>query len=397
MKKKMIISIILIICISVIIYFIYSYIRIKTAKIEVTLKEDLTLEFNDRKKVSDFIESINGEIINDYTIDSLKLGDKNINFEFINNDKIKVSYNFKIKVVDTTKPLIWLGDIYQIKKGSDIDLENEILCGDNYDNNPNCYIEGDYDLNKVGNYSLVYNAIDSSGNTSIKPFTLQIFEPNNDNLNNEDESNYIYFKDIKQKYKTENNKIGIDVSSWQGDINFEKIKNAGVEFIMIRVGSTKGTNKEYFLDEKFIKNITGANKYNIDVGVYFYSYSNSNESAIKDAKWVLNQIDGYDVNLPIAYDFEDWNNFNNYNLSFFGLTNMAESFLDTVKKEGYDGMLYGSKAYLENIWLPTKYDKWVAHYTDNTDYKGKYRMWQLTNNGKIDGISGPVDIDILYY
>ena len=397
MKKKMIISIILIICISVIIYFIYSYIRIKTAKIEVTLKEDLTLEFNDRKKVSDFIKSINGEIINDYTIDSLKLGDKNINFEFINNDKIKVSYNFKIKVVDTTKPLIWLGDIYQIKKGSDIDLENEILCGDNYDNNPNCYIEGDYDLNKVGNYSLVYNAIDSSGNTSIKPFTLQIFESNNDNLNNEDESNYIYFKDIKQKYKTENNKIGIDVSSWQGDINFEKIKNAGVEFIMIRVGSTKGTNKEYFLDEKFIKNITGANKYNIDVGVYFYSYSNSNESAIKDAKWVLNQIDGYDINLPIAYDFEDWNNFNNYNLSFFGLTNMAESFLDTVKKEGYDGMLYGSKAYLENIWLPTKYDKWVAHYTDNTDYKGKYRMWQLTNNGKIDGISGPVDIDILYY
>lgn len=165
---------------------------------------------------------------------------------------------------------------------------------------------------------------------------------------------------------------------------------------MIRIGRTKGTNKEYFIDKNFIRNIEEANKYNIDTGIYFYSYSNSNESAIKDAKWVLKQIKDYQVTLPIAYDWEEWSSFNNYHLSFFGLTSMAESFLDTIENAGYDGMLYSSKSYLENIWFPTKYDVWVAHYTDSADYTGKYKMWQLCDNGRVDGIEGNVDIDIIY-
>ena len=75
---------------------------------------------------------------------------------------------------------------------------------------------------------------------------------------------------------------------------------------------------------------------------------------------------------------------------------MAEEFLNTVKKSGYDGMLYSSKSYLESIWLETDYDKWLAHYTKQTDYDGKYKMWQLCSNGKVDGIDGNVDIDIMY-
>ena len=165
---------------------------------------------------------------------------------------------------------------------------------------------------------------------------------------------------------------------------------------MIRVGYTNGIDGEYILDTKFIQNIEAANKYDIDAGVYFYSYANSIESAKKDAKWVLKQIKDYNIKLPIAFDWEEWNNFNDYNLSFFGLTNMAEVFLDTIEKSGYNGMLYSSKSYLENIWLPTDHDIWLAHYTDNTDYNGEYKMWQLCNNGKIDGINGDVDIDIMY-
>lgn len=110
------------------------------------------------------------------------------------------------------------------------------------------------------------------------------------------------------------------------DIDFEKIKNAGVEFIIIKVGGTKGTNGEYYIDSKFIQNIENANKYDIPVGIYFYSYASTSKEAINDAKWLLEQIKDYKVSLPIAFDWEDWNDFNSYNLSFFGLTTLAEDF-----------------------------------------------------------------------
>lgn len=399
MKKK-IILIILGIIITILLVLgaikLYQYIRIKTAKIEVILPEDLTLEFNDKKKVSDYIVSINGKIIDNYEIDSTKLGKKDVEFEFINDDNIKVSYKYQIEVVDTVAPLIWLGNSYSVKKDSNIDLTKKILCGDNYDNNPNCFIEGEYDLSTVGDYSLVFKAIDSSGNEESKPFTLKVYEPQPVKNNPPKEPVYTLFEDVVKNYKNDNTKIGLDVSSWQGDIDFEKLKQAGVEFIMIRVGGTRGTNGEYFLDKKFIKNIEGANKYDIDAGIYFYSYANSLSSAKKDAKWVLKQIKDYDIKLPIAFDWEEWAEFNEYNLSFFGLTSMAEEFLKTVEKKGYQGMLYSSKTYLTNIWLPTKYDTWIAHYTNQTNYEGKYKMWQICDNGKVDGINGPVDINIMY-
>ena len=96
--------------------------------------------------------------------------------------------------------------------------------------------------------------------------------------------------------------------------------------------------------------------------------------------WVVKQLKKYKVNLPIAFDWEEWAYFNDYNLSFFGLTSMAEAFLDTIKENGYQGMLYSSKTYLENIWFPTSYDIWLAHYTEKTNYQGKYRFWQICDN-----------------
>lgn len=394
MKKKICIIIgICIICVllSVLGFKIYQYFRIKNAVIEVTLVKDLTLEFNEKKKISDFIENINGKIINDKYIESTKIGKKDITFKYINDDNIKVEYTYTIEVVDNVKPLIWLGSRYRVEQGSDIDLTKKILCGDNYDNKPICTIKGDYDLNVIGEYPLTFEAKDQSGNIEQVEFVLEVYEKEESKSNVE--TDYQEFSDIVKEYKNENTQIGIDVSSWQGDINFATLKEAGVEFIIIRVGGTRGTNGEYFLDTKFKQNIKGANEYKIPVGIYFYSYADSVESARKDAKWVLKQIKKYNVELPIAFDWEEWGNFNDYNLSFFGLTSMAEVFLKTVEKEKYKGMLYSSKAYLDNIWFPTKYDIWLAHYTKNTTYKN-YKYWQICNNGKVAGINGAVDIDI---
>lgn len=393
MNKKFIFILISVVILFFCSLFLYNYLRVKNAKIEVKLIDDLTLEFNTKKKVSDYITSINGKIIDNYIIDSTKLGNKKISFEFINNDNIRVSYVYNVNVVDNVKPLIWLGSSYKLAKGTSKKLEEIILCGDNYDSNPICYVEGNYDVNTVGSYDLVFKAVDNSGNTEEQSFTLNVYEP--DNTANK-EKTYTSYNDVIKNYKTDKNKIGIDISSWQGDIDFSKLKDAGVEFIMIRVGGTRGTNGEYFLDKNFEKNIKQANKYGIEVGIYFYSYANSVKTAKRDANWVLKQIKKYDVNLPIAFDWEEWDSFNEYNLSFFDLTSIADEFLNVIEEAGYTGMLYSSKSYLEKIWMNSDNNIWLAHYTSNTDYKGKYKMWQICNTGNVDGINGDVDIDIMY-
>lgn len=398
MKKKILIPIIILACILFIFMGVklYSYLRVKYAKIEVELVSDMSLEFNDKKKVSDYIQSINGKIIDDFEIDSSKLGKKVIEFKFINDDNIKLDYSYTLDVVDRVSPVVWLSSNYYIQKGSEDTLLDDILCGDNYDDNPKCEIIGEYDLNVENTYPLIFKATDSSNNITEKNFNLKVYEPSKNSSSNSNKINYINFSDIKEKHKSENTKIGIDVSLWQGDIDFEKLKNEGVEFVFIRVGYQKGTNGEYKLDSKFKQNIEGANKYGIDVGIYFYSYASTKKEAKESASWVLKQIEDYKVTLPIAFDWEDFSDYNSYNLSFYDLTSIANEFIKEIEKKGYKGMLYGSKNYLEQIWLPNDNDIWLAHYTDVTSYEGNYKFWQLTDKGKIDGINGAVDIDIYY-
>ncbi len=375
----------------------YEY-QVKHAVINITYKDDLTVEFLSEVKVSDFITSINGKITNDYIIDTKTVGDKEINYEYINDDNIKLKQTFNIKIVDTTSPIIWLGSSYTVNMGSDINLTEKIMCGDNYDSSPICEIVGTYDINKAGSYPLVFKATDKSGNISEQPFNLIVRDPNNGSGggNNNYTPTVTYFSDVVKNYKNENTEIGIDISEWQGDVDFAKLKEAGVEFVFIRVGSTRGIDGEYFVDGKFLDNIKEANEIGMPVGLYFYSYANSKDKAIKDAKWVLEQIKGYKVDLPIAFDWENWSFYNEFKLSFFGLTDMANTFLDVFKEAGYQGMLYSSKSYLEQIWLKSNYPVWMAHYAYETNYAGEYSYWQMCNDGRVDGIYGDVDINIRY-
>lgn len=399
MKNK---KLILIICIVVGIillsvggFLLYKYIEIKNAVVKVVLKDNLEADFADTLRVSSFIESINGKIVDDYYLNTDSLGKKKIDFEYINDDGIKIKYNYEINVVDREAPLIWLGKSYNVTRGSEDNLIDKIMCGDNYDNNPECVIEGDYNLDNVGSYNLVFKATDSSGNVSKKKFILNVNEASSKKESNGVKS-VTEFSDVIKDYKNDNTQIGIDVSKWQGDIDFSKLKSAGVEFVIIRIGSSTGINGENFIDSKFIQNIKNANSVGIPVGVYFYSYANSVDRAISDAKWIIENIKDYKVELPIAFDWENWGSFNTYELSFFGLTNMAKRFMDTVKASGYDAMLYSSKTYLENIWMSVDYPVWLAHYTKNTNYAGDYSYWQICSNGMVDGINGDVDIDIRY-
>lgn len=398
-KKKLLITLLIIFIIGLIAVIIYLNNRVIDDNSGFTLKENLKTEVYTKTNVKNYLETIEGKIISEDNIDNEKLGKQTVSFIYLNKDNKKRRGTIEIEIVDTEKPLVWLRN-YQIKKGREIDLEKTIICVDNYDNNPTCEIEGTYDINTPGTYQLTYKAEDNSGNTYQKDFTLTVYEPVENTTPNTNqtqaEPKYTDFQEVLNNYKDENNEIGIDVSKWQGSIDFEKVKNAGATFVMIRVGSQKGTNGEYVLDEYFKQNIENALENDLKVGVYFYSYADSEKEAKEQAKWVMKQIKDYEINLPIVFDFESFEAFNQMELSIFGLNQIAETFIDTVENEGYEGVLYGSKNYLNAIWKYHTKSVWLAHYTNETDYDGDYFMWQLCDDGKIDGIDGYVDIDILY-
>lgn len=368
--------------------------KIKNATIEIELTEDLTASFNTEKKVSDFIKSINGKIVDDHSLDTISLGKQKVEFEFINDEDIKVPYSYEITVSDTTPPLVNLGSDYYVTTKFDGTLEEKILCADDHDDEPICTVEGTYDTSKVGTYKLNFKAADSSGNETNIPFTLHVSKPSTTS------STYnptrLQFSDMIAKFKGENTALGIDVSSWQGDINFQKLKNAGVEFAFVRVGSRWQKNNEFFLDSKFEQNMKGFNDVGIPVGAYFYSYAKNEDEAREDAEWLIEKLECYNVDLPIAFDFEDWGRYNQYKMSLYRLNRNAQTFIETLEKAGYKGALYGSVSYLNKMWDRTDRTIWAAHYTTNANYRDYAEFWQYSAAGRVDGINGDVDLDIWY-
>ena len=401
--KKLIIILIILIFVGVGVYFgIKKYQewreeeRIRNAIVKIEYISPLELEFNSEFKLSDLIVSINGKLLDDYLIDTSVVGDKELSFKYINEEDITVPRTVKVKIIDTTEPIIWTNGSVKVEVGSTKKIEDLIMCVDEYDDNPKCSVVGEYDLNKVGSYKLTYVAEDFSGNRKERDFILKVVNPSKKGSGSTNYSS-IPFKKLYSEYKKENTTIGIDVSRWQGDIDYEKIKEAGVEFVFIKLGGQTGIGKEYYLDPKFERNINGFKEVGIPVGLYFYSYANSIEQAKKDALWVVDQVKDYKIDLPISYDWERWGHYNDFHMSRNTLTKSFEVFADILKKNGYNTMLYSSKSYLENIWMRTDYPIWLAHYTNETDYKGEYKCWQRTSSAKIPGITvNTVDFDICY-
>ena len=396
--KKVIILIVTIVLIIVSITF-YNYYKINHAKkiVELTTTE---VETFSSVKLKDLISTINGKIVDNKKIDTTKIGKQEITFHYITDKNIKVPYTIEINIVDKTPPLIYQSSKYSVTVNTTKkELEESLFCGDNYDPNPKCTIEGDYDLNTTGEYNVTFKGVDSSNNISTHSFILKVKEKSNNKntSSNSSYTEYTSFNDIVKEYKNNNTKIGIDISHWQGKIDYKKVKASGVEFVYIRVGRGNGIGEDYVLDDKFEEYIKGFNKVKIPVGVYFYSNANSKEDAIKEAKWVLSKIKKYQVDLEIVFDWENWDYFQEYDLSFFSLTETAKAFINTVEKAGYKGMLYSSKYYLENIWFPLKSNIWLAHYINQTNYEGQYQVWQICDDGKVDGIADNlVDINIMY-
>lgn len=201
--------------------------------------------------------------------------------------------------------------------------------------------------------------------------------------------NYITAINVKEK--------GIDVSKWNGTINWSKVKSSGIDYAIIRAGYGTDT-----IDPMFKSNIEGAIKAGVKVGVYWFSYASSPEKAKIEANKCLEVIAPYKNNIsyPVFFDFEqssaDWVK-NNYNITVTKSlgTSMAKSFMDTVKSQGYTPGLYTGiplQQYFSDELLDSSYT-WLAQYSYRTSYPKQFSMWQYGEDGYVDGISGSVDIN----
>ncbi len=186
---------------------------------------------------------------------------------------------------------------------------------------------------------------------------------------------------------------GIDVSKWQGTINWQKVKNAGIDFAIIREGYGKKSPTQ--IDKKFKENIEGAKNAGINTGVYHYSYSDSIEDAISEAQFCLENIQGYNLEYPVCFDTEDKEMLK---LSNRQRTDICIAFCEEVEKNGYYAMIYCNLNWLENYLYKdelSKYDLWLADWhKDIPSYS--CGIWQYSEVGKIPGINGNVDLNISY-
>jgi len=193
---------------------------------------------------------------------------------------------------------------------------------------------------------------------------------------------------------------GIDVSTFQHEVDWDAVADSGVKFVMIRVGYRGLKSGEINIDERFKENIKGAKRAGLKVGVYFFSSAITPDEAIEEARFVINHIRGKGVTYPVAFDMEITSaDDRNAGLTAMEKTEIADAFLKVIKRNGFDPMIYGSKTWLTkdvDMNYLSDYSVWMAHYTKRPTYEYEYQMWQYSSAGSIDGIKGNVDMNMFF-
>ena len=211
----------------------------------------------------------------------------------------------------------------------------------------------------------------------------------------------VYKDDTENTSFAENSdgvEVGIDVSAWQKEIDWEKVKASGVEFVIIRCGYRGAKTGALVEDSYFYKNLMGAKEAGVKVGVYFFTQAITETEAVEEASMVLALLGDTETEYPIFIDTENTNGRAD-SLDKGTRTEVCDAFCNTIEKSGRTAGIYASRN-----WFNTKLNddklsdhlRWVAEYASTTAYARRYEMWQYTSSGKVDGINGRVDLDISY-
>jgi GH25 family lysozyme M1 (1,4-beta-N-acetylmuramidase) len=206
-------------------------------------------------------------------------------------------------------------------------------------------------------------------------------------------------------YYQENGKVvsttGIDVSEFQGDIDWEQVKQAEIDFAFIRIGYRTYGDGIVTFDSAFQRNIEGALAAGIKVGAYFFSQATTTEEAVEEADAVIDALAPYDITYPVVYDWElvYHDNARTDDVSVEALADCCVAFCERVKDSGYTPMIYqNTGTAMHKLDLPRvkDYDFWLAEYSSKPSYYYDFKIWQYSNTGHIPGVEGDVDLNICF-
>lgn len=300
--------------------------------------------------------------------------------------------------VDTTAPFfLTFPESVSIENGSEFDINRHIGYIDDCDSNVDLQIDGEVDTSEDGSYALSLTITDDAGNSKTGSMTVNVYTPSSGGGGGgggSSEHTTLAYSDFIDRYPAADIAHGIDVSRYQGDIDFEAVKAAGCDFVMLR--AMIYNNGELGKDRKFEEYYADAKAAGLLIGVYYYSTDSTIEMLHEHCDELLAVLDGKELDLPVAFDWESWAHFQKYQMSIIDINNLFYEFAGIMEENGYSTILYSSKYYLEIIWEPAGYDVWLAHYVKETSYEGDYTMWQTGSIGRIDGCDEDVDTDILF-
>ena len=313
-------------------------------------------------------------------------------------------------IIDINAPVVLSANSScRLNVGEVFDANNYISYIDDYDRNPVLSMESPVDTTVAGTYETAMIVTDNAGNSVRKPITVKVIgeggatntptpSGNSPTPTPTPAPSMIRFSDFISQYRSyyngENVEFGIDVSKWQGNVDYVKVKNAGCSFVIIRAGVYY--QGEFNFDSKFEQNLRNAKAAGLKVGLYFFTPVTSEAVLRENTRTLCEALNGQTLDLPIAYDMETWSRFQQYHINLQDLNGLFYAFSEEVEQYGYSSMLYNSKNKLETVWDAQGHPVWLAHYTDHTSYEGDYFMWQVNNIGRIPGIDGDVDLNILF-
>lgn len=204
----------------------------------------------------------------------------------------------------------------------------------------------------------------------------------------------------KAQTPTGNATLGIDVSKWQGEIDWDKVKNAGIDFVIIRCGYRGSVTGSLVEDPRFLENIKGAGASGLKVGVYFFTQAITEVEAVEEASMVVSLLGDFQPDYPVFIDTEGAGGEGRADgLDVQTRTTVCEAFCRTIENAGFTAGVYASRNWYNNKLDTSEladYVIWLAEYRSAPLYQGYYRMWQYTSKGKVDGIKGNVDMNISY-
>lgn len=193
---------------------------------------------------------------------------------------------------------------------------------------------------------------------------------------------------------------GIDVSVYQGEIDWTQVAEAGMEFAMIRLGYRGYSTGKLVEDANFRANLEGARAAGLDVGVYFFSQAVSVAEAVEEAEFVLDILDGTELDMPLVYDWEYIDEeARTAEMDRRTLTDCSAAFLEMVEEAGYEPMLYYNTHQVRQFLHLSEleqYDCWLALYSDQMTFPYRIKMWQYTCTGTVPGIEGSCDINLYF-